>query len=316
MFAAKESITSFFRPREHISTPLRPPMEPKVVNDRGNVTWVQNWWKKLIDETKDLVGLAGFWKMVDNMSRICSKKYLWKVSGYVRGLAIDGPSFLMYLLVNTLICNSSQIVSVKWLHFFKDLGTTIECNRGRLAFAHLYMNMDSFSCGSTTSLMGYWQLWEDWAMHHGLCEDFPGVDWRMDVGLVVAWHLSQFSNLYEGLSMRDIYLAERVTTQLIGESDIVPIALTPFILFPFSLASEDLVEGAGRDIPLPSWSVTLHRPDGLLVEIAIDRWERVYGLPIPSDCRLANNVDLENMIGLVGSLKILGSTPSKGRKRR
>jgi hypothetical protein len=63
----------------------------------------------------------------------------------------------------------------------------------------------------------------------------------MDVGLVVAWHLSQFSNLYEGLSMRDIYLAERVTTQLIGESDIVPIALTPFILFPFSLASEDLV---------------------------------------------------------------------------
>ena len=41
--------------------------------------------------------------------------------------------------------------------------------------------------------------------------------------------------------MRTIYLAERVTTQLIGESDIVPVAPTPFILFPFNLVGEDVV---------------------------------------------------------------------------
>ena len=62
----------------------------------------------------------------------------------------------------------------------------------------------------------------------------------MDERLVVAWHLTWFSKLYEGPSMRAIYLAKRVTTQLIGERDMVPIALTPFILFPFSFASEDL----------------------------------------------------------------------------
>jgi hypothetical protein len=40
--------------------------------------------------------------------------------------------------------------------------------------------------------------------------------------------------------MRALYLAERVTTQLIGESDIVPVAPTTFILFPFSLVDQDL----------------------------------------------------------------------------
>jgi hypothetical protein len=53
----------------------------------------------------------------------------------------------------------------------------------------------------------------------------------MDARLTVACHLTRFSRLYEWPSMRTIYLAERVTTQLIRESDIVPIAPTPFILF-------------------------------------------------------------------------------------
>jgi hypothetical protein len=41
--------------------------------------------------------------------------------------------------------------------------------------------------------------------------------------------------------MRALYLTERVTTQLIEESDIVSVASTTFILFPFSLADQDLV---------------------------------------------------------------------------
>jgi hypothetical protein len=48
--------------------------------------------------------------------------------------------------------------------------------------------------------------------------------------------------------MRAIYLAEKVTTQLIGESDIVPIAPTPFIRFPFKLDGEDL---AGWQVGIP-----------------------------------------------------------------
>lgn len=62
----------------------------------------------------------------------------------------------------------------------------------------------------------------------------------MEEGLTIAWHLSRFFKLYEGPSMRAIYQAEKVTTQLIGESNIVPIAPTPFILFLYNLASEDL----------------------------------------------------------------------------
>jgi hypothetical protein len=48
-------------------------------------------------------------------------------------------------------------------------------------------------------LYDVWTLWE-------LPEE------GMDERLVVAWHLTWFSKLYEGPSMRAIYLAERVTT--------------------------------------------------------------------------------------------------------
>ncbi len=50
-----------------------------MVNGGGNVTEVQDWWKKLIDETKDLVGLAGFREMVDNMFVAWSS--LWPKGG-------------------------------------------------------------------------------------------------------------------------------------------------------------------------------------------------------------------------------------------
>ena len=53
----------------------------------------------------------------------------------------------------------------------------------------------------------------------------------MEEGLAVAWSLSRFSKLYEGPSVGALDLTERVTTQLIGESNAVPIAPPPFILF-------------------------------------------------------------------------------------
>uniref|UniRef100_A0A2N9J342 Uncharacterized protein n=1 Tax=Fagus sylvatica TaxID=28930 RepID=A0A2N9J342_FAGSY len=77
--------------------------------------------------------------------------------------------------------------------------------------------------------------------------------------------------------------------------------------FMFPLRKPLPVEGARKDIPLPPWSVTLRCSDGLLVKIAVDRREGAYGLPIPPDFRQATNADLEDIIGLVGSLKILAT---------
>ena len=44
-------------------------------------------------------------------------------------------------------------------------------------------------------------VWTPW----GLLEE------EMEEGLAIAWHISQFSKLYEGPSMRALYLAEKVT---------------------------------------------------------------------------------------------------------
>ena len=62
----------------------------------------------------------------------------------------------------------------------------------------------------------------------------------MDERVSLDWNLTRFYKLYEGPSMRALYVAEKVTTQLTRESDIVSGAPTPFILFPFSLANQDL----------------------------------------------------------------------------
>jgi hypothetical protein len=39
-----------------------------VVHGRGNVIGVRDWWKKLTDETKDLVEVASFRTMVKNLA--------------------------------------------------------------------------------------------------------------------------------------------------------------------------------------------------------------------------------------------------------
>jgi hypothetical protein len=58
---------------------------------------------------------------------------------------------------------------------------------------------------------------------------------EMEEGLAIAWNLSQLSKLYEEPSVKALYLAERVTTQLIKESNAVPIAHRPSSFHPLSI---------------------------------------------------------------------------------
>ena len=39
-----------------------------MLTSKGNVTEVLDWWKKLTNETRDLVELVGFREMVESMS--------------------------------------------------------------------------------------------------------------------------------------------------------------------------------------------------------------------------------------------------------
>uniref|UniRef100_A0A2N9GYL7 Uncharacterized protein n=1 Tax=Fagus sylvatica TaxID=28930 RepID=A0A2N9GYL7_FAGSY len=164
----------------------------------------------------------------------------------------------------------------------------------------------------------------------------------MDARLTVACHLTRFSKLYEWPSMRTIYLAERdLVTWRVG----IPFESRVDVETSFKDYQETLMLPFRTPLPErhpPTLMVCdLRRADGLLVETSVDRQEGVYGLLIPPDCLLANNADLEDMIELVESLKILatqqskdaylwpygddggddgeggqGSTPSRGMKRR
>uniref|UniRef100_A0A2N9FVK5 Aminotransferase-like plant mobile domain-containing protein n=1 Tax=Fagus sylvatica TaxID=28930 RepID=A0A2N9FVK5_FAGSY len=217
-----EVVTPFFHPREHIYAFLHPPvnLEPKMVNSRRNVTGVFNCWRKLTPETiagremtmtpLDMYQLTGQNMIGGRVIHILELANDVHLDQIYLGFSVGSTSMNVPSLPDefsggsTIICNSSHTVAVNWLYFFEDLERTVEYNWGGQALAHLYVNMDAVSRGSTTSLMSYWQLWE------GLPSE------GMDERVALAWRLVRFSKLYEGPSMRALYLAERVTTQLIG----------------------------------------------------------------------------------------------------
>ena len=92
----------------------------------------------------------------------------------------------------------------------------------------------------------------------------------MEEGPVIAWRLSLFSKLYEGPLERVIYLAERVTTQLIGESNAVPIAPPSFIIFPFTLEGQDLA----------AWRADIHFEGRLDAMTAFEDYQGTLMLPL------------------------------------
>uniref|UniRef100_A0A2N9EFU2 Aminotransferase-like plant mobile domain-containing protein n=1 Tax=Fagus sylvatica TaxID=28930 RepID=A0A2N9EFU2_FAGSY len=318
VLAPREPITPFFRPREHISALLRPPHheEEKVVYDRSNATEVRDWWKKLNVATKALVKLADSRPMVENLAGSWSLKCVLtglNVSGRTIRFPEDGaPLDEIYLGYSTGSANISvpslSLTSVllncvcEWLHFFEDLETIAKYNWSGLALAHLYVNMDSISRGSTTSLMGYWWI--------GLCAmgcartsprqtnttiTLPGTILIESLIIEKRWR--------RVLPLLDISLGSPSWPGLGDLENWQPFegmidAMTAFedyqgtLMLPLQ-TTLPITEGGSKDIPLPPWSVTLHCSDGFLVETA------------------ANNANLKDMIGLVGSLKILATQQSE-----
>uniref|UniRef100_A0A2N9F348 Aminotransferase-like plant mobile domain-containing protein n=1 Tax=Fagus sylvatica TaxID=28930 RepID=A0A2N9F348_FAGSY len=229
-------------------------------------------------------------------------------------------AFLLYLIGTTLDCNTSQIVSVRWLHLLVDFQRTAQYNLGRVALANLYAGFDAVSRGATTSFVGPWRIW------HVTWNAWVGVK---RVGSLTAdkraYSLAQFSHLFEVLGVCAFYMAKRVTRQLGEDEDLVPVPPLQFTLLPYEAPNEvillwrlgipllDLLDEDGDfEEYQRSLMPTLFPPQA----VEIIRHTDVLRYPVPEDAHPATYADLNYMFQLCGNMKTMMTDLSRDRFSR